>query len=65
MLRSHDGLSRRATSPVPASRASALVRRQGTQPTPMEARMDLSHTVTTHYLTETSADHFDYLEDDQ
>lgn len=24
--------------------------------------MDLSHAVTTHYLTQTSADHFDYLD---
>lgn len=32
---------------------------------PRRHRMDLRHTVTTHWTEQTSADHFDYLEEQQ
>ena len=32
---------------------------------PRRHRMDLRHTVTTHWTEQTSAEHFDYLEEEQ
>ena len=40
----------------------------GHEPLPhltQEAPMDLSHTVTTHWTQQTSADHFDFLDEEE